>query len=271
MTNVASAVAEGVDRHAQTVRRVARRRRRIVWAVRVGIVVVALAIWQWGLPNMLSPLSMRPASEVAQSLWGYILDGTAFRRMFTTLYTFVAGLIVGGSAAVLVGLAWHKAPPWVSEILEPYVVAIHAMPRLVFIPVLTIALGRGIVTVLVFVSFSAFVYTFFAVRAGLKETDGSMEMAIKLMGGSELTVTRYVLLPRLRGAIVTGLIVSAPFVLTSTLVAEMLAGADGLGNLVVRTRAEFNVSGLFAATVMAAAMGILIEGLVRRILRSKGE
>jgi NitT/TauT family transport system permease protein len=179
----------------------------------------------------------------------------------------VIGLTIGAVVALLCGLLFYRLSRTVAAIVEPYVAAFYAMPRIVLLPILAIELGRGTLTVLIFVSAGTFIYMLYSIRAQLASGDVADENAIRLMGGSSWQVYRFCLFPKLTGALLTGLVVAAPVGLGETLIAEMLAGRDGLGYLIEQASGNFQIPQLYAATVLAALVALAADLAAHRLFR----
>lgn len=235
----------------------------IVWAIRIGVLVGVFAVWEWVLAPNLSRLSFTSATRAFEATWTFVTGDTFWSSSWVTLQSTLIGLAIGAGLGAAIAMIWVRLPATVAATLEPFIAGFYAMPRIAFLPVLALVVGRGLSTALIYIVAGIIFYIFFSVRAGLLERDVAGENAIRMMGGSELQVVRYVQLPRVLGSLVTGLLIAAPFAIQLALSAELLIGSEGLGFLITYGKNYRIVDLMFAAIIVASFWSLMIDVFVR--------
>src|SRR6478609_708943 len=77
----------------------------IVWAWRIGIVIVGLAFWQFASGRLIKPFWVSSPSEIWNRLSEWISTGQLWLHVEVTLTETVMGFGFGAVSGVLVGLA----------------------------------------------------------------------------------------------------------------------------------------------------------------------
>jgi NitT/TauT family transport system permease protein len=220
--------------------------------------IVVVTAWYIVDLGSSSPFIPGPVDAVERASEWYARGqlGVAVRE---TLTVFLVGFIVGcvTSVALATSLVWM---PKLATIVEPYVMAVYATPKVALVPLFFIWLGRGWHVGALFVSLGAFAIVFVSTMTGLRSVDYRQLQVLLLMGASRWQVTRLLLLRHSLGYLAAGITVAGPFALVSTLVVEMLQGTRGVGGLLVQAAGFFDAAGVFAATAVASALGLLVTG-----------
>jgi len=96
---------------------------------------------QW---RRLPPLVLPLPTAVARALVQNLLDGFLWPHLWITLSEIVLGFVGGSALGIGLGSLVALAP-WVQRILNPYIIASQAMPKLALAPLFVIWCGFGIV------------------------------------------------------------------------------------------------------------------------------
>jgi NitT/TauT family transport system permease protein len=125
----------------QTPRRQRRGRERLL---SLALLLAVLAAWyglvQW---RRLPPLVLPLPTAVARALVQNLLDGFLWPHLWVTLSEIVLGFVGGSALGVGLGSLVALAP-LIQRILNPYIIASQAMPKLALAPLFVIWCGFGI-------------------------------------------------------------------------------------------------------------------------------
>jgi len=172
------------------------------------------------------------------------------------------GLAVGASAGTLVGMVAAQFK-LIERIFMPYVFALQATPKVALAPLLMIWFGFGGTTKAVLAGILAFFPLVVNTFAGMNLVDSE-----RLRLFSSMRATRFDVMVRLR--LMTALpLISAGFeiavvqALLGAVVAEFIAGQDGIGTQIVQFQAVSNTAGVFAAIIVLSTSGVMLHALVR--------
>jgi NitT/TauT family transport system permease protein len=219
-------------------------------------IVIVVMSWHMIARVWDSPFIPLPRSSF-ERIYEWLLTGQLRDALGETLLVFVLGFGLGCIAAIVLAtsLVWT---PRMAGIVEPYVMAVYATPKVALLPLLFIWLGRGMGVGALFVSMGAFAIVFASIMTGLRTITQRDIQVLLLMGASRTRVTRMLLVPQSLGYLAAGITVAGPFALLTTILVEMLLVTRGIGGMLVQAAGVFDAVGVFAATVVASVLGVLI-------------
>jgi ABC-type nitrate/sulfonate/bicarbonate transport system permease component len=171
-------------------------------------------------------------------------------------------------ARVLVGLLflglWHVSSGW---LIDPLFVSspIAVFSRLGRWVVDGTRFGIGIESK-VAVSASIVVFVIFLnTYAGVRDVNPIYVHSTRIMGGNEVDVLRYVVVPSAAAWVITGLKVSVPYALVGTVIGEFMSSNRGIGFLIRQASGLFDTTSVFAGLITLAVVGALINQALRHL------
>jgi NitT/TauT family transport system permease protein len=221
-------------------------------------VKVAGRIWSWFLPWGLAPNALFPDG----------LPGNAdiYRHLGTTLLeTFLAFVI--GTVLGLAGGLWLALSPTASAILDPYIKAANAMPRVILAPIFAMWFGLGIWSKVALAVTLVFFVVFFNVYQGVREVSPVVLANARMLGASARQLLRTVYLPSATAWVFSSLHTSVGLAFVGAVVGEYLGSARGVGYLILQAEGTFDVNTVFAGIVVLTVFALLLDGAVGRIER----
>ncbi|MCX5745491.1 MAG: ABC transporter permease [Proteobacteria bacterium] len=183
------------------------------------------------------------------------------------------GLSAGVGVAIALALA---SSAWVRRAFYPYTVFFQTVPIIAIAPMLSIWLAPGLKAV----AACAFIVSVFPViantLAGLIATDPALVDLFRLYGASRTAAMLKLRFPAALPNVFIGLRVAAGLAVIGTVVAEFLVGElgeeQGLGVVIVGASHNGHSDRVFAAVLLASALGLTMFGAVnlvaRRVLRN---
>jgi NitT/TauT family transport system permease protein len=112
------------------------------WRQLIGLIVV-LALWQEAARlGWLNPLYMPAPSGIAAALFELFSEGTIWPHLEATVVAAMGGLFFGVIVGVALGVA-AALVPILAELLQPVMMLLNAVPRVVLAPLFVIWLGIG--------------------------------------------------------------------------------------------------------------------------------
>lgn len=218
------------------------------------------AIWEAGcrLFNV-SSFILPPPSAVWGALVQYQkpLYTNAFHTLWMTSLGFGLSIVFGLALGLLVGsskLAYAG--------LNPLLVGFNSIPKVAVVPILVIWFGVGWLPPVL----TAFVISFFPivvnVATGLATIEPETEDVLKALGASRLDIMTKVGIPRSLPYLFGALKVSITLAYVGSVIGEQNASNLGLGNLITRASADFNVPLIFAALLVLAVLGVFLVAIV---------
>lgn len=262
---------------AQTRAQAARRRKALVAAARVLLLVAVLGLWE-GLSRakIIDSFNFSMPSKIWDQIWTWVMHGTAQgslgEQIWATLQEALLGWIIGVVAGVLFGIALGRIA-FLADVLGPYVKVLNSIPRIVLAPIFLIWFGLGPASKVASAVVLVFFPVFFNAFQGAREVDRNLVANARILGASNRRVTLQVVIPSATSWIFTSLHVSFGFALIGAIVGEYIGATKGIGLLVAASQGTFNAAGVYAAMVILAVVALAAEGLLtfaeRRIFRWK--
>ncbi|MGC5167994.1 ABC transporter permease [Luteimicrobium sp. DT211] len=251
-----------------------RRRRLTVYGLRLAVLVGVLAFWEISVDLWFDPFFYSKPSLIWDKLVTWFTDGTAhgpiWQQIWYTLQEAVYGFVLGAIIGIVLGILLGRAR-LLSEVMQPFIQALNAVPRIVLSALFIIWFGLGmeskIATAFVLVFFPVFFNSF----QGAREVDGNLVNNARILGASRWQVMRSIVVPSATSWILASLHTAFGFALIGAIVGEYAGATHGVGLLISSAQASFDSAGIYAgmviSTVMALVAEILLTALERRVLR----
>jgi NitT/TauT family transport system permease protein len=244
------------------------------WMRQLAGFAVFLAIWEGAARHgMLNPLYMPAPSAVAGALIELFAEGTIWTHLEATFAAALGGLAAGLLVGTVLGVA-AALVPLLAELLEPVMVLLNAVPRVVLAPLFVIWLGIGLASKVALAFILVAVVIFFTVYTGIRQVDRRLVERIVTLGGGRLALLREVYLPSVLAWILGNLKVAVGFAFTGAVVGEFVAATRGLGYLLSFAQSTFNSALMLALVTLIMVVVLIIFALAgwleRRLLRWRG-
>ena len=234
------------------------------------IALIALAAgWEaFAASGAVTPFMLPRLSVVLARIWTDALSGELPYALALTLYRTLAGFAVAAALGIALGLAVarNRYARW---LFDPLISVGFPMPKIAFLPVITLWLGFYDVSKISMVVFDAAFPVVTATIAGVLSVEREILWSARNLGASPRELLHEVVFPAALPQIMTGLQVSLPIALIVCIVAEMKMGGVGLGGAMITASRFADSPGVFAGIVEIAIAGyalVRLMALARRRL-----
>jgi len=253
-------------------RRAARQRRLRITLWQVAILAFLLAIWElltripWFVQNTpFDPFFISQPSRVAVRLWAWLQPGPAsvWPHLLLTLEATFLGLVVGVGSGFVVGMLLSRNRT-LADVLNPFIVAFNSMPRIAFVPLITMFFGLGITSKVVTSWFVVFFLVFFNTYKGGRSVERELLDFCRALGGSPRQILWRVRIPTAAAWTFAALPNAISFALIGVVLAEFVGSTTGMGYLMITALATLNATDMFASVTLLSVVGI---GLVYSVTR----
>ena len=197
------------------------------------------------------------ASTVFQRIGTDFASGELLAHLGLTLYRALAGFAIATLIGIGLGLLIHRVAV-VRWFFDPLISIGFPMPKIVFLPVVTLWLGFHDASKISMVVFDAVFPVVAATIAGTRGVDKELLWSARSLGASERRLVGEIIFPAALPQILTGLQVALPIALIVCVVAEMLTGGRGLGGAMLAASRMADSPGVFAGIVEIAIAGYLL-------------
>ncbi|WP_232468081.1 ABC transporter permease [Bordetella genomosp. 13] len=259
-------------------RRAGLRHRLRVGAWQLLILAVLLGAWEgltripWFVQNTLfDPFFISQPSRVALRLWQWLQPGprSVWPHLWLTLEATLLGLLAGVGSGFAVGLALSRSR-MLSEVCNPFIVAFNSMPRIAFVPLITMFFGLGLASKVVTSWFVVFFLVFFNTYKGGRSVERELVDFCRTLGGSPRQILWRVRIPTAAAWTFAALPNAISFALIGVVLAEFVGSTTGMGYLMITALATLNATDMFAAVTLLSVVGIVlvyaVTWLERRLL-----
>lgn len=270
MTDAVQSVSSeaGTDSAVQiAVKRTSTTERVLSVVIPIGMVVLAIALWQWHIVANQVPRYIMPSPfDVIGALW---TDWpTLYPSLLVTLRITVLALLIAlaGGVGLAIILVQSK---WIELALFPFAVILQVTPMIAIAPLLLIYMpdtGSALLT-------CAFVVAFFPILsnmvAGLKSVDHNLLNLFELYGANRWQTLIYLKLPSSLPFFAAGLRIGGGLALIAAVVAEFAAGTagrnSGLAFRLLESGYRLNYPRLYAALLLLMLTGVAIFAITSLI------
>ena len=213
---------------------------RATSAYRAGLtLLVVAAVYEATARSGAFPPALLPTlPKVAATLWELLLDGTMLEHAAYTMYRVLFGLAL----AVAVGLPLGILMGWYSRVdavLDPFVSALYATPRIALLPLVMIWFGIGLMSKVAIVFLGAIFPILVNTITGVRTVNADFVKVARSFGSNDWQMFLTVVLPSSVPLLLTGLRLGLGHALVGIVVGEMYGATHGLGFLIATAGARF--------------------------------
>ncbi len=220
----------------------------------VAVVIVGgseLLLYLFNVPQYVLP---RPSLIVTalftemHNIWPHLL---------VTIYEFLVGFAIGGAIGFLLAAVITQFP-FVEKIVTPYILLLVVTPMLALVPLLILRFGFGSEPRIIAVALASGPMVMINSATGFRRVDLAKIALARSFGADTLQIFTKIRIPMAMPMIIVGLMVGSIFGLLTTIGAEMVGGAEGLGNRLTYYSALIRMPQFFAVILILALLGISI-------------
>jgi NitT/TauT family transport system permease protein len=166
---------------------------------------------------------------------------------------------------------WLALTPFASRLLDPYIIAVNSMPRVILAPIFAVWFGLGIWSKVLLGVTLVFFIVFFSVYHGVKEVSPVVLDNARMLGAGRRQLLRHVYLPSATAWVFSSLHASVGMAFVGAVVGEYLGSARGVGYLILQAEGVFDINTVLAGVLMLTACALVLDRIVsvaeRRLLR----
>jgi NitT/TauT family transport system permease protein len=230
-------------------------------------VAITIGIWQalWSA-GKISPLFLSGPSAIAKQFVNTLQHGTLLEDMAYSGRNFALGFGLALIAGVVLGviIGWYRR---VRLLLDPFLNALYATPRIAMVPMIIIWFGIGMWSKVFIVFISAFFPILVNTVGGIRTMDNDLLRAARSFCASDWQIFKTLAIPGSVPFILTGVRQGVAIGLIGVVVGEMFGGSQGIGFMVAYGGQTFQTDTLFVGVIIVAFAGILLTALAEKLER----
>jgi len=238
----------------------------------LALLVVVFVVWHVGtsptlLPSIYFDDPNRAAFffgeplKVLERIWAWFAGGDIYRHLWVTLVETLLAFFAGTALGVVVGI-WLALSPTASALLDPYIKAANAMPRVILAPIFSVWFGLGMASKVALGVTLVFFIVFFNVYQGIREISPVVLANAKMLGASRRQLLRHVYLPSAMSWVFASLHNSVGLAFVGAVVGEYLGSAEGVGYLILQAEGVFDINTVFAGVLVLTGFALVLDSVV---------
>ncbi|CAM3768503.1 ABC transporter permease [Mesobacillus zeae] len=236
------------------------------------IFLAFFSIWELASrKNWIDPLLFSSPSKIWELLQTKLTDGSLAANLGITLTETVLGFILGTLLGTcLAALLWWS--PLLSKILDPYLVVLNAMPKIALGPILIVALGPNLTSIVAMGAIISIIITTIVVFTSFREVDHNYLKVLQTFGATRFQCFKEAVLPASFPTIISTLKVNVGLSWVGVIVGEFLASSKGLGYMIIYGFQVFDFTlvllSLLIIAVFATLMYQAVELLEKKLIKN---
>ncbi|MBP9905985.1 MAG: ABC transporter permease [Rhodoferax sp.] len=247
-----------------------------LWLWQLGLLVLLFVFWHvMTVPGLIPPMMFdndRQAAfffgeplKMADRIWvWFVTDADIYQHLAVTLAETLMAFAIGSGLGLAGGL-WLALSPMASAILEPYIKAMNAMPRIILAPIFSVWFGLGMGSKVALGVTLVFFIVFFNVYQGVKEVSPVVLANARMLGADKRQLLRHVYLPSATSWVFSSLHTSVGLAFVGAVVGEYLGSSQGVGYLILQAEGSFDINTVMAGIVVLTVFALALDSLVGRI------
>ena len=237
--------------------------RNETWLLGTISMTLFLAFWELSVGlGWVNPLFTSSPSRIVTTAAEMFADGSIIEHIQVSAHEFAVGyglaIVVGVPLGILMG--WYSR---VNAVLEPFVSALYATPRIALLPLILIWLGIGIASKIASVFLGAVFPILVNTITGVRTVDADFIKVARSFGCNDRQMFRTVVLPSSVPMLLAGLRLGLGHALVGIVVGEMYGATKGLGFLIATAGARFQTDQVMVGIILIAGAGVVLTELLR--------
>jgi NitT/TauT family transport system permease protein len=248
-----------------------------LWFWQLALLVLLFFLWQvFAQPGLIPPVVWENPNRAAfffgeplkifAVIWTWFSEGAIYQHLWVTLQETALAFVIGSALGLAIGL-WLGLTPTASALLDPYITAMNAMPRVVLAPIFMVWFGLGIWSKVALGVTLVFFIVFFNVYQGVKEVSPVVLNNVVMLGANRRQLLRYVYLPSATSWVFSSLHTAVGMAFVGAVVGEYLGSAKGVGYLIQQAEGAFDINTVFAGILVLTAFALVLDFAVGRVER----
>jgi NitT/TauT family transport system permease protein len=242
------------------------------WMNAYRLLLLAVLVGLWYVltsTEILPPFFFGEPLKIGLIVVQWVTSGKVLVHLgFTLIETFLSfafGTALGVAAGLTLGLN-----EFVGRLLDPFVKAVNATPRVVFAPIFALWFGLGIWSKVALGTSLVFFVVFFNVFQGVRDVNLVVLANARMLGASSRQLLRSVYLPSATSWVFSSLHNAVGMAFVGAVVGEYLGSAAGIGFLILQAEGAFDVNSVYAGivvlTICALVLDVAVSSIEHRLL-----
>jgi NitT/TauT family transport system permease protein len=233
--------------------------------------IVLMSIWilAWHFLTkykIMPPFFFGQPLKVFDRLVDWFISGSIYNHLYITLLETILSFIGGMVSGIVIGL-WLGLSPMAGKLVDPYVKALNAMPRVILAPIFIVWFGLGIWSKVTLGMSLVFCIVFFNVYQGVREVSPTILANARMLGANQQYLLRKVYLPSAMTWVFSSLHTSVGMAFAGAVVGEYMGSTHGIGYLILEAEGTFDINTVYAGIITLTIFALILDAAVSLVER----
>lgn len=241
--------------------------RLVLGVLQLAVLLVLFVLWWLAVKTgVLAEFFFGNPLLVLQQVVDWFGSGEIFPNLAATLTETVLAFLAGAALGIAAGL-WLGLSALTAALLDPFIKAANAMPRVILGPIFIVWFGLGIWSKVALGVTLVFFVVFFNVFQGVREVSPVILANARMLGASRRQLLHSVYVPSATSWVFSSLHTSVGMAFVGAVVGEYLGSARGIGYLILQAESTFDVNAVFAGILVLTVFALLLDTAVSLVER----
>jgi ABC-type nitrate/sulfonate/bicarbonate transport system permease component len=231
----------------------------------VGLLAGIVVAWEVTVRAAEVPSYLVPAPSLVAARWAQD-PGFFLTEGGVSLGEALGGLLVGGGAALLAGLAMARVR-WLERAVLPLALVLKMTPVVVVAPLFVLWFGFGPAPRVLIAALLTFFPVLIGAVTGLRAVPAAPRDVLATLNASPLQEVWLLRLPAALPHLFAAFKISATLALLGAVIAEWVGGDRGLGRDILLANSKLDTPTTLAGVVTLAALGLAMVGVLSLLER----
>lgn len=228
-----------------------------------GTTIGLLALWEILSRTGVLPAEVPPITDIVSWLFSQLSDSAFWTALGQTIWHWFAGLIIGGSLGIVLGVT-IGAVPFVQRLLNVPFEFLRPIPAIVYLPLLILVLGSRSQTAIILSSLGAFWPMLFQSIYGVRAIDEQSIETGKVFGLTPRQRLWNIMLPSVLPYLATGVRIASSLSLIVAISAELVGGVPGIGAQMAAASQNGLYDAMYGLLLVSGILGLLLNAVLER-------
>lgn len=208
-----------------------------------------VALWAFIADRLNNDLALVGPFSVLSSLYAWLKSGYILSEAGYTIEALFIAFFIGATLAFVLTVALAEFPR-VGRFVQPYVIALDAIPYIALVPILIVWFGFGLKDKIIMGALSSFFVVFISSYQGIRNTDARYLELARILNANKLQTLVKVRLGYSIPFLLSAVKMALPKTAMAIVITEFLGSTAGLGYVIVRSENLLNMSHLFVSVLV---------------------
>jgi ABC-type nitrate/sulfonate/bicarbonate transport system permease component len=230
---------------------------------------ILCTIWEiMGQMKLLNPIFFAWPSTISRAFYLIVTDPSFLNHLSVSLFEASVGYTAAIIIAIPVGMLMGRVEI-VENLLDPYISALNALPRIALMPLVILIFGIGLSSKVFLVFLGSFFPILINTFNGVKNIDPLLVDMAKIFGAKRWTLVGNVLIPSIMPYLLAGFRIGLSIAFIMVVVGEFFAATHGIGYMIAFEAGRYNTSAVMAWVLILSFMAIFFTEAIRYFERKK--